>query len=243
MKHIGLMGHSAEGSALCYLSACHAGAALLGAHTHPEMTLSTIAMSASMEAWARGDYESVRAVLARTAERLAAAGCDFFACPDNTAHIALETEGPPLALPGLHIAEIVADVAASRGYRRLGLLGTEWTMAGPVYPRACGRRGLELRVPAAAERARVDEIIFSELCAGQLREASRSEYQRVIARLAEQGCEAVVLGCTEIPLLVTPEVSALPTLDSTRLLAQRSVEVALGRAPLPTWRGGPFERA
>lgn len=239
MKHIGLMGHSAEGAALCFLTACHEAAARLGAHEHPDVTLSIAAMGPTLPAWERGDHAAVRAVLAETARRLAAAGCDFFACPDNTAHIALEAQGEPLALPGLHIAEVVADAAAAARHRRVGLLGTNWTMEGPVYPRAFRRRGLELCVPEADERLRLDAIIFEELCNGRFTDSSRCEYVRAIEWLAREGCEAVALSCTEIPLLVTPEVSPLPTLDSTRLLARTAVDVALEQRPMPVWRGGP----
>jgi aspartate racemase len=192
-----------------------------------------------MEAYERADLATVRAHLAASAERLAGAGCDFFACPDNTAHIALETPGPELAIPGLHIAGIVAERAIHEGYRRLGLLGTRWSMEGPVYARACARAGLELLVPPAEDRERVDAVIFDELCQGVIRDASRQQYVRILQDFARQGCDAVALGCTEIPLLVTPGVSPLPTLDSTRLLAQAAVGVALEHRAFPTWRGGP----
>jgi aspartate racemase len=159
-------------------------------------------------------------------------------CPDNTAHIALEAPGAELPLPGLHIAEIVAQRAQEEGRRRIGLLGTRWTMEGPVYAGSLARRGLELRTPPPSDRALLDHVIFAELCRGTLLDASRAEYVRIIDALKAEGCDAVALSCTEIPLLVTPEVSPLPTLDSTRLLAREAVAVALGVRPLPTWRGG-----
>lgn len=239
MKHIGILGHSADGSALCYLEAVREAARLLGAHEHPEITLSVLPMGPTLPAYDAGDLAAVNAHLGRTADRLAAAGCDFFVCPDNTAHIALEARTTPLPLPGLHIAEVVAGRARADGRRRVALLGTAWTMTGPVYPAAFARRGLEMRTPSPAQRERVHEIIFEELCQGVITEASRAEYAAIIADMAGGGCDAVALCCTEIPLLVTPEVSVLPTLDSTRLLAREAVAVALGRAPLPTWRGGP----
>jgi aspartate racemase len=238
-RHIGILGHSAEGAALCFLTACHAGIAASGAHLHPEVTLSILPMGVSMPAWESGDFAAVRQILAATAQRLAGARCDFWVCPDNTAHIALEAPGPDYPLPGLHIAEEVAAAAQAGGHKRVALLGTNWTMGGPVYRRVFAQRGMELAIPGEADRALVHRVIFDELCNGQLRPESRAEYVRIIAQLRAQGCEAVILGCTEIPLLITPEVSPLPTLDSTRLLAKAAVEVALGRRPLPTWRGGP----
>jgi aspartate racemase len=239
MKHIGVLAHSAEGAALCFLTACHEGSRRLGPHRHPDITLSILPMGDSLDLWARSDLPSLRAIFVETARRLCAAGCDFFVCPDNTAHIALEVPGEPLPLPGLHIAEVVAGESKTRNYQTVGVLGTRWTMDGAVYPEAFARRGIGVRVPEAGERAMIDRVIFDELCNGILRDESRREYLQVITNLAEQGCDAVVLGCTEIPLLITPDVSPLPTLDSTRLLATAAVDVAVGARAVPTWRGGP----
>ena len=158
-------------------------------------------------------------------------------CPDNTAHIPLELPGDPLPLPGLHIAEVVAQRAEAEGYTQVGLLGTRWTMEGPVYPAAFARRGIGLRTPAPPDRLLVDEVIFGELTQGRRLDPSRGQYVRIIDALKRAGCDAVALSCTEIPLLVTPEISPLPTLDSTRLLAHAAVATALGER-MPDWRGG-----
>jgi aspartate racemase len=173
------------------------------------------------------------------AKKLAAADCDFFACPDNTAHIALESDGEPFPIPGLHIGEVVADQAAKAGRKKVGILGTRFTMSGPVYPGAFGRRGIEWAVPNEADRKVVDDIIFDELCLGVFSEHARDAYVRIIEKLKAEGCDAVALVCTEIPLLITQEVSPLPIFDSTRLLAAAAVEVATGERPMPEWRGGP----
>ncbi len=238
MLHIGILAHSADGAALCFLEAVRESARHLGAHEHPEITLSILPMAPTLPAYDAGDLEAVQAHLTRSAARLAAAGCDFFVCPDNTAHIALERPGEHLPLPGLHIAEIVAQRAKTEGRTCVGLLGTKWTMEGPVYPAAFARAGLAMRTPAPSDRKLVDDVIFGELCHGVLTDASRAEYVRIIAELKRDGCDAVALSCTEIPLLVTPEVSPLPILDSTRLLARAAVAVSLGREPPPSWRGG-----
>ena len=243
MQHIGILAHSAEGSALCYLTACHEGSRRLGPHQHPDITLDVTAMGASMQAWRDGDLASIRATLAETARRLAASGCDFFVCPDNTAHIALEAAGPPLAIPGLHIAEVVAEKAAAEGHGTIGVLGTRWTMDGPIYRDAFARRGQEFRIPEAQDPEVIDRVIFDELCNGVIREQSRAEYVRIIHWLAAQGCDAVVLGCTEIPLLTPPEASPFPTLDSTRLLAIAAVDAAMGLRAALSWRGGPITGA
>lgn len=239
MEHAGILAHSIEGAALCLRSFAVEGSHELGPHAHPDVTLDCIALAESMPAWEAGDHAAIRAVLARSAGRLAAAGASFFACPDNSAHLALEHPGEPLALPGLHIADEVADRAAEEGRRRIGVLGTRFTMEGWIYPRAFAARGIEHCLPAEDDRAVVDDIIFGELVDGIFSDASRRAYVRIIGRLAEQGCDAVALVCTEIPLLVGPDTSPLPVLDSTRLLARAALAVAVGRRPLPVWRGGP----
>jgi aspartate racemase len=240
MKHIGILAHSFEGATLCFRTACLEGVERLGAHMHPEITMTCSPMALVLDAWERGDNRELRAFFAKDAAKLAAAGADFFACPDNTAHIALESDGEPFPIPGLHIGEVVADEALKRGFRKVGILGTKYTMTGPVYPGALGRRGLEWAVPSEEDRSLVNAIIFDELCLGTFRDESRDAYVRIIDKLAEQGCDSVALVCTEIPLLVTAEVSPLPILDSTRLLAKAAVEVAIGERPMPKWRAGPI---
>jgi aspartate racemase len=238
-QHIGILAHSADGAGLCYLEVVRESARHLGEHVHPEITLSILPMGPALDAYKRNDLRAVNSHLRRTAERLAAAGCDFFVCPDNTAHIALDAAREPFPLPGLHIADIVAARAHADGHTRVALLGTRLTMEGPAYPAAFRRHGLELVVPSAAERNEIDRVIFDELCQGVVTEAAREYYVRVIGSLKAQGCDSVALSCTEIPLLITPYASPLPTLDSTRLLAREAVAVALGKRALPTWRGGP----
>jgi aspartate racemase len=239
VEHVGILGHSVEGAALCLRELAIQGGHELGLHAHPDVTLDCIGLADSMPAWEAGDLPRVRAVLARSASRLAAAGASFFACPDNSAHLALEQPGEPLPLPGLHIATVVADHAAREGFRRVGILGTRFTMDGPIYPRELAGRGIDHRIPGEIDREVVDRIIFGELVNGVLLDDSRQRYVEVIARLAADGCDAVALVCTEIPLLVGPESSPLPVLDSTRLLARAALDVAIGVRPLPVWRGGP----
>lgn len=242
MKHVGILAHSAEGAVLCFQEFCREGFVQLGPHDHPDVTLDCIALARSMAAWDQGNHDSVRITLAESVRRLARAGADLFACPDNTAHMALERPGEPLALPGLHIAEVVADRAAREGRTRVGVLGTSYLMDGPLYPRALSARGIASELPEEDDRHAVNTIIFDELVNGVITSASRAEYIGVIERLAARGCDAVALVCTEIPLLITPDDSPLPTLDSTRLLAHAAFQVAIGRAPTPTWRGGPITR-
>lgn len=236
MRHIGILAHSADGAALCFLEMVRESARLLGAHEHPEITVSILPMGPTLTAYEQGDLAAVNAHLMRTAQRLADAGCDFFVCPDNTAHIAFDAATEAYPLPGLHIADVVAARAKADGRKLVGLLGTRWTMEGPAYPAAFARAQVGLLLPEPEDRATIHRVIFEELCQGVISDASRAAVVAIIEGM--RGCDAVALSCTEIPLLITPEVSPLPTLDSTRLLARAAVEVALGTQLLPTWRGG-----
>lgn len=202
--------------------------------------MSLLPMGPTLPWWDALDLVKINAHLSATAQRLADAGCDFFVCPDNTAHIALDAAREVLPLPGLHICDVVAERAKADGRNRIALLGTRYTMQGTAYPAAFARHGLEMRVPGASDQEILNALIFDELCLGEITETARAEFLRVIEALKGEGCNAVALSCTEIPLIVTPENSPLPTLDSTRLLAHAAVDVALGKRPLPSWRGGAF---
>ena len=239
MKHIGILAHSFEGAALCFRTACLEGLKRLSAHMHPEITMTCSPMALVVDAWERGDNAKLRDFFMADATKLAAAGADFFVCPDNTAHIALESPGEPFPIPALHIGEVVAEKAKRDGRSKVGILGTNWTMTGPVYPGALGRRGIGWAIPDEADRRQVHDIIMDELCLGVFRDEAREAYVRIIEKLADQGCDSVALVCTEIPLLIDADDSPLPILDSTRLLAGAAVEVAIGERPVPEWRGGP----
>jgi aspartate racemase len=239
MKHIGILAHSFEGAALCYRSTCLESVRRLGPHLHPEVTMTGIAMHFMMDAYERGDHRTVRNLFQEDIRKLAAAGADFFVCPDNTAHIALEMEGEDFVLPCLHIGEVVAGQARQEGRSKVGILGTDWTMTGPVYPGALGRRAIEWAIPNEDDRKLIHDVIFDEMCLGVFKDSSRDAYVGIIHKLADAGSDAVALVCTEIPLLITADVSPLPILDSTRLLSAAAVETALGERPMPTWRGGP----
>jgi aspartate racemase len=227
VKHIGIVACSAEGAALCYQAICREALALVGKNDHPRVTLDSIAMARWLPAFDAGDYAGVAGFMLDSARLLAAAGADFAICPDNSAHLAWDHVQAATPIPWLHIARVVGEEAARRGYRRVGILGTRFTMAGPVYSESLGALGVDTVVPEAADFETVDRIIFAELVDGVFTDASRQAYNRVIARLAARGCDAVALACTEIPLLVRAEESPLPTLDSTRLLARAAVLEAL----------------
>jgi aspartate racemase len=230
--HIGIVACSTEGAALCYRTVSLYGSERLGLYAHPEVSLHTHCLAEYMEAIDRDDWKGVAALMLSSARKLQAAGADFLICPDNTIHLAFPHVTRESPLPWLHIAEVVAGAAKAKGFRRIGILGTRYTMEGPVYPEKLGAVGLEHRAPRPAEIDQVNRIIFEELVHGVFTKASLAAFQAVIQRLGnDEGCDAVVLGCTEIPLLVPPEASPLPTLDSTRLLAQAAVDHAIRLKP------------
>ncbi len=227
-EHIGIVACSAEGAALCYRTVCIEGAELAGNHSHPEITMHTHPLSQYERYLEVDDWDGVADLMLSSAEKVAKAGADFIICPDNTIHQAFDRVVEKSSLPWLHIAEEVATEAARQRYKRLALLGTRYLMEGPVYPAKLAPLGIEHLIPDGDDRKRVDEIIFDELVNGQFTAESRRFFTEVIGRMKDQGCDAVVLGCTEIPLLVTPESSPLPTLDSTRLLARAALRRAVG---------------
>lgn len=227
--HIGIVGCSAEGAALCYRTICSEGAALLGPHRHPEISMHTHPLADYVVHLDGGDLEGIAGLMLSSAAKLAASGADFLICPDNTIHQAMHLVLPRSPRPWLHIADIVADEAARRGHRRLGLTGTRWLVESDVYPDSLSRRGLEHRRPRPDERAEIDRIIMDELVRGMFSPDAVRSFQRIMSRLQQEGCDAVILGCTEIPLIMNDANSPLPTLDSTRLLAR----AALARAVAP----------
>jgi aspartate racemase len=197
------------------------GAQLLGAaHAHPEVSMHTPPLAEYMARIYRGDWQGVAEMMLSSARKLATMGADFLICPDNTIHQALPYVEPRSPLPWLHIADAVAAEATARGYRRVGLTGTRWLMEGPVYAK-------ELVRPDPAEREEINRIIMDELVCGQFKPSAVDYFQRVMEKMKRTGCDAVVLGCTEIPLIMNDANSPLPTLDSTRLLARAALRRAL----------------
>ena len=227
MKRIGIVAHSAEGGALCFITACREGQKLLGPHMHPEIVVSAIPMGLSMPGWESGDHQAVAHLLRRGVEQVAAAGADFFVCPDNTAHIVLEQIAQTLPIPGLHIADVVALEMKAAGWKVAGLLGTKWTMTGPVYPRALHKQRLTAHSPIESRQEQINSAIFDELCQGVFPPSTTEKFVDAIRELGAAGADCVILGCTEIPLIISDSNSPLPVLDSTRLLATYAVREAM----------------
>ena len=228
--HIGIVGCSAEGAALCYRTICREGASLLGPHAHPEVSMHTPSFAAYVDCLERDDLAGIAELMLASAQRLADCGADFLVCPDNTIHQAFALVESRSPLPWLHIAEVVAAEASARGHRRVGLMGTRWLVDSDVYPEKLGARGVLCVKPEPAEREQVGRIIMDELVRGSASSASMARLLAIIHGLARQGCEAVVLGCTELPLVLDDANSPLPTLDSTRLLARAALRKAVSAA-------------
>jgi aspartate racemase len=225
--HIGIVACSAEGAALCYRTICVEGAELMGAHDHPEISMHTHSLGEYMKCVYRDDWQGAGELMLSSAEKLAKCGADFLICPDNTIHQALALVERRSPLPWLHIAEVVAGQAVKRGFRRIGLTGTRWLVESEIYPEKLRARGLEYVRPDANEREEINRIIMDELVYGVFKPEAVAAFQQVMARMKDEGCDAVVLGCTEIPLIMNDANSPLPTLDSTRLLARAALRRAV----------------
>jgi aspartate racemase len=223
-QHIGIVACSAEGAALCYRTICVEGAQLLGPHDHPEVSMHTHSLAEYMKCIRRGDWQGVGELMLSSANKLARGGAEFLISPDNTIHQALAYVEQRSPLPWLHIAEVVAAQAVERGFRRLALTGTRYLVDSEVYPEKLTARGLTYVRPGRAEREEIDRIIMEELVYGVFRPEAVSYLQQVIGRMKEEDCDAVVLGCTELPLVLSDANSPLPVLDSTRLLAEAAVK-------------------
>lgn len=230
-QHIGIVACSAEGASLCYQTICTEGAQLLGPHAHPEVSMHTPSLAQYMECIYRNDWDGVGELMLTSARKLASIGADFLICPDNTIHQAMPHVLPRSPLPWLHIAEVVAQEAVQRGFRKLGITGTRWLVESDVYPEKLRARGLDFLRPEPAEREAINRIIMDELVYGKFTREGVAGFQQVIGQLKARGCDAVVLGCTEIPLIISDANSPLPTLDSTRLLARAALQRAVSPPP------------
>jgi aspartate racemase len=231
MKQIGIVGCSAEGAALCYRTICAEAGALIGTpDAHPPVTMHTASLADYYACLEAGDIGGVAALMLESALRLKAAGADFCICPDNTIHQAYDLVIQRSPLPWLHIADVAVAEAVARGFRRIGLMGTRWLMDSAVYPRAVNAAGLVLVRPAATDRVITHRVIVDELVRGIVSPVGTAALGSVVKNLAAQGCEAVILGCTELPLALDEAGSPVPLLDTTRLLARAAISEALGPA-------------
>lgn len=225
-KHIGIVACSYEGAALCYQTICREGSVIMGEHSHPDVSLHNHPLGDYMEFIESGNWEGVADIMLSSGEKLKATGADFLISPDNTIHQAFSFVLKRTPLPWLHIGEEVAKEAAKNKFRKLLVLGTKFLMEGPVYPEVLSKQGIEYLIPEKEQREKINEIIFRELVYGIIKNDSKKFFLGLINEFRMEGCDAVILGCTEIPLIVLPEESSLPVLDSTRILSRAALRFA-----------------
>ena len=228
MKRIGIVACSSEGAALCYRTICLEAQEQMGRHAHPEVMLHNVCLADYMNHISpKANWKKVAELMLRSANALKQAGAEFLICPDNTIHEALPYVLPRTPLPWMHIAEVVGEEAKRNGFTRLGLTGTKFLVSGQVYPEKLEQLGIDLVRPTEEQQQRINDIIFDELVRGEQTLSSLFYFQQVIEMLKTRGCDAVILGCTELPLLVGEEDTVLPILDSTRLLARAALDYAI----------------
>jgi len=232
-KKIGICAHSYEGGSLCFITTCREGAKLIGQHMHPSIILSAIPMGLSLDAWEADDYDKIADYLKEGINQIAMGGADYFLCPDNTAHIVLEQIIEDLPIPGLHIADVVCHEIMNNKWKNIGLLGTKWTMDGTVYPKVLEQNNLWVTTPNESTKRKINDAIFDELCQGVFNTQTIELFIESINNLKKKGAECVILGCTEIPLIINPNNSPLPILDSTLLLSKYAVELAITDIKIP----------
>ena len=225
-KHIGIIACSYEGAALCYRTVCNEGSLSMGEHAHPEISLHTHPLNEYMKFIEADDWRGVAALMRSSAQKLVAIGAEVLICPDNTIHRSFARASEGINVPWLHIAREVAAAAQASSFKKTGILGTKYLMESEVYPEAFGAHGIGYEVPGERQRVEINRIIFDELVYGVIKETSRDYLLTVIEDLKTRGCDSAVLGCTEIPLIVSPAASPLPVLDSTRLLARAALRTA-----------------
>ncbi|MFX1364746.1 MAG: aspartate/glutamate racemase family protein [Promethearchaeota archaeon] len=226
-KHIGIVACSSEGAALCYKTICLEAQEKLFKYWHPEITMHTPPFSDYMQHMWNGNWEGVAELMLKSTEIVAKAGADFVICPDNTIHQAFDLMISKSPIPWLHIAKVVGEEARQKRFKNLGILGTKYLMNSTVYPDALKKFGITYEIPETSDQDKIDKIIFEELVNSIISEDSRNELNKIIQKMAKNKIDAVVLGCTELPLLIDPNDCPLPTLDSTRLLARAAIKNAL----------------
>jgi aspartate racemase len=214
---IGIVACSAPGAAMCYEIICTEGPALISEeNSHPEVSLHTHPYSKYLSRVEAGDWQGVAELMLSSAEKLASLGAELLIAPCNTVHLAYELVAPRSPLPWLHIAEEVALVAGSAGYRRVGVLGTKLVMESPIYRDRLEHLGIECSIPGESDRERVNCLLFEEMAYGRFTPGAQEYFLEIIGRLQGEGCDAVGLCCTEIPILLRGAEASLPILDSDR---------------------------
>ena len=235
MKTIGILSQSPEGAGLCFTAMCEYAQTRMGPLMHPDIVLATATLGVCLPAYTQpGNLAFAVPYLRAAVDRLKAAGAGFFVCAANTPHGVIDLFIDQAPIPCLHIADAVSAVISANGWKQAGILGTRSTMTGTVYDAAFARFGIAKLVPDPAVHARFDEIVFQEVNQGKWLESSRLDLIREIEALKARGADCVIMGCTEFPILLGSDGSPVPSLDSTRILAQAAVDLALSDITLPS---------
>lgn len=226
-KHIGIVACSPIGAELCYRTIWTEAHNRMGGYMNPEISIHSVSFKEYTTLFESGNWEGVAELMLTSSKKLASAGADFAICPDNTVHEAYDLVAPCSPIPWLSILEEVRNGAIYKGYTCLGILGTEYIMTSPLYQKKLNDAGISTKIPGDKDREKIHDIVYNELANGVLTEYQRHYFNRVIKKLKDSGAEAVVLGCTEIPLVIDSSDCPLPTLDSTRMLARAALRKAL----------------
>lgn len=232
VKHIGIVAVSPEGSALCYREIYRYATRIIGQTGHPTVTIHNEPLQRYVEAVIRDDWHAVGELLAKSAKILAAAGAEFCIVPDNLMQHGVHLAESISPIPWLTMTELVAERIARDGRRAVGLIGTKMVMYGSTYQTHLGLKGVKVLIPDGDEADTVDGIIFRELIYGVVRQESERRLVGVMQHLRDAGCEGVILGCSEAPLLIRADNAPVPVYDPTSLLAEGAVRCAVGERPL-----------
>ena len=227
-KTIGILGGmSPESTQEYYKYITRTYASRYGDHGYPEIIIYSVSFQSYIDWPKDGRWDLVAQGLAQAAQQLQAAGADFIIIATNTMHIVIDQVRTQVGIPVLSLLDAVSDAILARGMTTVGLLGTRFTMENPFYADALSPRGISVLVPHEEDRRLVNAIIYDELVAGQIRDESRGEFVAIIRRLAARGAEGVILGCTEIPLLVSDADAGLPLFNTTAIHAEAALRYAV----------------
>lgn len=229
MRTLGILGGMSWHSTVDYYSHINEAVAReRGGHHSAELLLASLDFGTVRDMQVAGDWDGAGRLLGDAARRLEGAGAEGVLIATNLMHKVAPAVEAAIDVPLLHIGDAVARVAEADGFRTLGVVGTRWVMEEPFYAERLGAHGLACVAPSPEDRQALDDVIFSELTLGVVREESRAAYARVFADLADRGADAIVLACTEIQLLVGPEDSPVPLIDSMAAHAADAARFALG---------------
>ncbi len=226
-KHIGIVGVSPEGASLCYQQLFRHAAVMLEPHQHPTASLHNIPLARYVDAVRGDDWLQVANLLRDSAERLASIGAEFCFTPDNAVQHAVQLAETNSPIPWLKMTNAVADRIEQDKRQTVGVIGTRYVTLGSAYQTDLGMRGIKLVRPSDEDAAELDGIIFNELVYGIIEEESREAMMRVIVRLSDKGCEGIIIGSSEAPLLITAELCDVPLYNASDIMAEQALRYAM----------------